>query len=439
VGACLADDMGLGKTVQALAAILLSAAKGPTLVVAPLSVLGNWMDECTRFAPTLVPRQFGQGDRGAFLDSLGPFDLVISSYGLLQSENEKLAAVSWQTVVLDEAQAIKNMNTKRSKAAMTLSARFRLVTTGTPVENHLSELWTLFRFLNPGLLGTWTHFREAYVLPVERDQDKEASHRLKKLIRPFILRRIKSDVLSDLPDKTEVDLDVVMSDEEAMLYEAQRQVSIAAIERAGEEGAGQKRIRVLAELTRLRQLCCHPSLILPDMPLTGSKLKVFGDLVRELLDSHHKALVFSQFVRHLTVLRTYLDGQGISYRYLDGSTPAAERRRQVDAFQNGEGDLFLISLKAGGFGLNLTAADYVIHMDPWWNPAVEDQASDRAHRIGQTRPVTVYRLIMKNTIEEKIIRLHKDKRDLAESILSGTDVSAAVSTDELLDLLKGKG
>lgn len=435
VGACLADDMGLGKTLQALSVILLHAAKGPTLVVAPLSVGSNWQDECHNFAPTLNPLVFGPGDRQAFLDGLGPFDLVISSYGLLQVEAEKLAGVEWQVVVLDEAQAIKNMKSKRSRAAMKLSARFRMITTGTPVENHLDELWTLFNFLNPGLLGTFKRFKEIFAFPIERDQDKNASRRLRKLIRPFILRRLKSDVLTELPGKTEITLQVEMSPEEAVLYEAQRIKALENIDRAN-EGPGQKHFQILAELMKLRQLCCNPSLILPQADIESSKLKVFGDVVTELLANNHKALVFSQFVGHLAILRGFLDARKISYQYLDGSTPARERQARINAFQNGEGDLFLISLKAGGFGLNLTAADYVIHMDPWWNPAVEDQASDRAHRMGQTRPVTVYRLVVKDTIEEQIVKLHKEKRDLAEGLLAGSEMAGKMSASELLGLLK---
>jgi superfamily II DNA or RNA helicase len=438
VGACLADDMGLGKTVQALAAILLHASEGPTLVVAPLSVMANWQEESQRFAPTLNPIVFGPGDRQTFLDDLGPFDLVISSYGLLPVEAKKLADVDWQTIVLDEAQAIKNMKTKRSKAAMQLNSRFRMITTGTPVENHLDELWTLFNFLNPGLLGSFSHFKDSFAIPIERDQDRNASRRLKKLIRPFILRRMKTQVLKELPEKTEITLQVEMNRDESLLYEAHRLKAIETIEKADDK-PGRKHLRILAELTKLRQLCCNPALVIPDTDIISSKLKVFGDMVEELLENKHKALVFSQFVGHLSILQKFLDNKKISYQYLDGSTRVKERRKRINAFQNGEGDLFLISLKAGGFGLNLTAADYVIHMDPWWNPAVEDQASDRAHRIGQTRPVTVYRLVVKGSIEEQILNLHKEKRDLAQSLLTGSDRAGKLSAEDLLGLLRHPG
>jgi SNF2 family DNA or RNA helicase len=436
VGGCLADDMGLGKTVQALAAILLRAGQGPTLVVAPLSVTSNWQDESRRFAPTLRVILFGPGDRQKTIDHLEPFDLLIVSYGLLPLEAELLSGVKWQTIVLDEAQAIKNIQTKRSKAAMELQAEFRIITTGTPVENHLGELWTLFHFLNPGLLGSYKKFNEKFAIPIERDQDTEARNRLRKLIRPFILRRLKSDVLQELPAKTEITLEVEMNREELLLYEAGRLKALENISAHDEEGAGQQHLRILAEIMKLRRLCCNPKLVLPDSKIESSKLKVFGDTLTELLANNHKALIFSQFVGHLHILRDYLDQHGISYQYLDGSTPIKKRKERINSFQNGEGDVFLISLKAGGAGLNLTAADYVIHMDPWWNPAVEDQASDRAHRIGQERPVTVYRLVVKNSIEEQIVDLHKQKRDLADSLLEGTDSAGKISAAELLGLLQ---
>jgi SNF2 family DNA or RNA helicase len=438
VGACLADDMGLGKTIQALAAILLRSSHGPTLIVAPLSVTSNWQDEASRFAPTLNVIVFGPGDRRQIIDNLQPFDLLIVSYGLLPLETELLSGVKWQTVVLDEAQAIKNMQTKRSKAAMDLQAEFRVITTGTPVENHLSELWTLFNFLNPGLLGSYKKFNEKFAIPIERDQDNEVRNLLRKLIRPFILRRLKSDVLQELPAKTEITLEVEMSNDELLLYEAQRLRALENINAHSGEGAGQTHLRILGEIMKLRRLCCNPSLVLPDCNIASSKLKVFGDTLQELRENKHKALVFSQFVGHLEIIRHYLETKNISYQYLDGSTSLKDRKQRITDFQNGQGDVFLISLKAGGAGLNLTAADYVIHMDPWWNPAVEDQASDRAHRIGQKRPVTVYRLVVKNSIEEQIVDLHKQKRDLADSLLEGTDAAGKVSAKELLGLLQGK-
>jgi SNF2 family DNA or RNA helicase len=343
--------------------------------------------------------------------------------------------MDWRTIILDEAQAIKNITAKRSQAAMGLKGEFKVITTGTPIENHLSELWTLFNFINPGLLGSYDRFNTQFAIPIEKYNDRDAKRRLKKLIQPFILRRTKSQVLEELPPRTEVVLQVEMSPEEAAFYEALRQ---QALERLARENApaGQKHLMILAEIMRLRQACCNPRLVAANSVIPSSKLEVFGEIISELLENRHKALVFSQFVGHLSLIREHLDQRGVNYRYLDGSTPPKERKSEVDAFQAGDGDLFLISLKAGGLGLNLTAADYVIHMDPWWNPAVEDQASDRAHRIGQQHPVTVYRLVARNTIEEKIVKLHQDKRDLAGSLLEGSDISGKVSAEELLKLIQ---
>ena len=437
VGACLADDMGLGKTVQALAQILTMAARGPSLVVAPTSVCMNWESEALKFAPTLKVIMFGAGNRALSLQGLKPFDLVVCSYGLLQQESELLAGVCWQAIVLDEAQAIKNMATKRSQAAMGLSGAFKMVATGTPIENHLGELWNVFRFINPGLLGSLKQFNVKFASPIEKGQDKKARGRLKKLIQPFILRRTKNQVLEELPSRTEITVKVEMGEEEAALYEALRRSALETLAGIGTvEGKGEQHLKILAEIMRLRRACCNPRLVLPESRIPSGKLAAFGEILEELRENRHKALVFSQFVGHLDLIREYVEKAGIAYQYLDGSTPARERKKRVDAFQSGEGDLFLISLKAGGVGLNLTAADYVIHMDPWWNPAVEDQASDRAHRIGQQRPVTIYRLVTKGTIEEKIVGLHQQKRGLADSLLEESDLSGKVSAEELLALLR---
>jgi SNF2 family DNA or RNA helicase len=434
VGGCLADDMGLGKTIQSLAIILELAVDGPSLVIAPTSVSTNWETEVHRFAPTLNIKSLIGKDRKKVIQKLGKFDLLITTYTLLQQENELLAQVKWQTVILDEAQAIKNAATKRSKAAMALQSRFKLITTGTPIENHLGELWNLFQFINPGLLGSLNRFNERFAIPIERFHDREARLKLKKLIRPFILRRLKSDVLEELPPRTEVTLHVAMSPAETHFYEALRQNALQVLEDNHDKKG--RHLQILTEIMKLRQACCHPRLIAPNTNITGAKLEVFAAVIDELLGGRHKALVFSQFIGHLQILREYLDGKGIAYKYLDGTTSSAKRKQQVDAFQSGESDLFLISLKAGGLGLNLTAADYVIHMDPWWNPAIEDQASDRAHRIGQTRPVTIYRLICKNSIEEKIVKLHQEKRDLAGSLLEGSDISGKMKSEDLLNLIK---
>jgi SNF2 family DNA or RNA helicase len=439
VGACLADDMGLGKTLQALALILTRAPGGPTLVVAPTSVATNWVAEAQRFAPTLNLHLFGSGDRAAMLKNAGAFDVVVASYGLLQQEAALFEGVRWHTIVLDEAQAIKNAHTRRSQAVMALRADFRMVATGTPLENHLGELWNLFRFINPGLLGTSDQFNLRFAGPIEKAQDKRAElaarTRLRRLTQPFILRRTKAQVLTELPPRTEIVVPVELSQEEVALYESLRREALERIA-ALEAPQGQKQIQILAEMMKLRRACCNPQLVAPGSGIRSSKLETFARLVDELLENRHKALVFSQFVDHLTLLRAHLDERGIRYQYLDGATPMHERKRRVDAFQAGDGDLFLISLKAGGVGINLTAADYVIHMDPWWNPAVEDQASDRAHRMGQQRPVTIYRLVARHTIEEGIVDLHHHKRDLADSLLEGSDSAARMSSADMLAMLQ---
>ena len=455
-GACLADDMGLGKTLQALAVILEKAPAGPVLVVAPTSVCMNWQQEANRFAPTLRVHMLGARNRKSQVLSMKPFDLLVTSYTLLQQEAKLFAEVDWQVIVLDEAQAIKNMETKRSRAAMSLNGRFKLLTTGTPIENHLGELWNLFNFILPGLLGSLESFNRRFAVPIERFSDNGAKRRLKRLIRPFILRRTKAQVLEELPPRTEITLRVEMNREELAFYEALRRKALenlnlesplpAGARKIMGRAAGQKAaprndakgytVRILAEIMRLRRACCNPRLVMPESDIPSSKLLLFEKVVDELLENRHKALVFSQFVGHLQLIKSFLDRKKIVYRYLDGTTPVRQREREVEAFQAGEGDLFLISLKAGGLGLNLTAADYVIHMDPWWNPAVEDQASDRAHRIGQLRPVTIYRFITRQSIEEKIVNLHQEKRDLANSLLAEAEISSRISVEELLNLIR---
>jgi len=439
VGACLADDMGLGKTLQALALLLTRAPDGPALVVAPTSVCLNWIAEAQRFAPTLNLRMFGPGDRTATIEEAGPFDVVVASYGLLQQEAPLFTKKTWHSIVLDEAQAIKNMHTKRSQTVMALKGDFRLAATGTPLENHLGELWNLFRFINPGLLGTADQFQLRFAGPIEKAQDKRAEAgarlRLRRLTQPFILRRTKAQVLTELPPRTEIVIPVELTQDETALYESLRRQALDKLASL-EAPENQKSIEILAEMMRLRRAVCNPELVAPGSGLVSSKLVAFARLVDDLLENKHKVLVFSQFVDHLTLIRKYLDGKHIPFQYLDGATPMQERKRRVDAFQAGEGELFLISLKAGGVGINLTAADYVIHMDPWWNPAVEDQASDRAHRMGQQRPVTIYRLVAQGTIEEGIVDLHHRKRDLADSLLEGTEMAARMSPGDMLAMLK---
>ncbi len=433
-GACLADDMGLGKTLQTLALILQRASNGPTLVLAPTSVCSNWMDEARKFAPSLNTLRFGNGDRTKMITNATANDVIICSYGLLQSAIDDIGTIEWTTIVADEAQAFKNANTKRSRAVMALSGEFRMITTGTPIENHLGELWNLFRFINPGLLGSLESFNQRFAGPIESRADESARLKLKSLIRPFILRRLKSEVLTELPPRTDITHTIEFNPDERAFYEALRRKALERIAQLPETGSEQ-RFQVLAEITRLRQASCHPKLLMDKPPVGSAKLRAFAQIVEELRGNGHRCLVFSQFVGHLSLLREYLDEQDISYQYLDGKTSVAKRKRAVDAFQAGDGELFLISLKAGGAGLNLTAADYVIHMDPWWNPAVEDQASDRAHRMGQTRPVTIYRLVVKDTIEEKIVQLHSQKRDLADGLLEGTASAAKLSVDQLVQMM----
>ena len=425
VGACLADDMGLGKTVQILSLLLDRAASGPSLVIAPASVCRNWQREAIRFTPELNVRILGNTARAEEINSLQKYDVLVCSYGILVSEAELLAGKNWNCLVLDEAQAIKNHQSKRSHAARKLKAKFRLSATGTPLENHLDELWSLFDFLNPKLLGTYAHFSQKFM------SSSAPAHALKKLVGPFILRRLKTQVLDELPPKTEITLEVTLSNQERSLYETLRREALQALT----EDNDSNHIGILAQLTRLRRACCHPTLLTPESQIPCAKMELLADLVNELRTGGHRALIFSQFVDFLAIVRNYLDSEKISYQYLDGSTPVESRMARVDAFQHGEGDFFLISLKAGGTGLNLTAANYVILLDPWWNPAVENQAADRVHRIGQNQPVTVYRLITADTVEERVIELHARKREMAEEILDGAE-KTRLSKEELLLLFQ---
>jgi hypothetical protein len=437
-GACLADDMGLGKTLQALALLLRRAEQGPALVVAPTSVGFNWVREARRFAPSLRARLYRGRERQSLLTELAPRDLLITSYQLAQRDIEQLAQHSFATLVLDESQAIKNPDTQRARAVARLRAEFRLALTGTPLENRLLELWSLFQILTPGLLGNRQHFCEHFVLPIERNGDADRRGALARLLRPFMLRRTKAAVAPELPPRTETLLEVELSPAERRLYEETR--AAALVKLASQDGdPNQKRFQVLAALTRLRQIACHPRLVAESSRHGSAKLSELRGKLEELTAEGHRALIFSQFTRLLALVRQELTAAGIEYRYLDGGTPERKRRAEVDAFQRGEGDVFLISLKAGGTGLNLTAATYVFHLDPWWNPAVEDQASDRAHRIGQEHAVTVYRLVARNTVEESILALQEEKRKLVAGVLSGSGAAGSLSTDELLALLRETG
>ena len=444
-GGVLADDMGLGKTVQALAMLLHRAGEGPALVVAPTSVCGNWMAEAARFAPSLrltLYRDLPEGRRDEVLAALGPGDVLVASYGQIVRDPDRFAALRLATLVLDEAQAVKNPATQRAKALRNVQADFRFALTGTPLENHLGELWSLFHLVFPSLLGPWARFRERFALPIERTADKERRQALARLLAPFLLRRTKAEVARELPPRIEVQVPVLLSAEERRLYEDARLAAIGRL--AGVDGAGpddvpaieKRRFEVLAAITRLRLCACHPKLYDEKSEVPSSKLQRLLELVDELREEGHRALVFSQFTSHLGLVREALRARKVRHLYLDGQTPPRERDALVERFQAGEADVFLVSLKAGGTGLNLTAADYVIHLDPWWNPAVEDQATDRAHRIGQDKPVTVLRLVAKETIEEAILGLHGEKRALVAGVLDGGADGRVVGAEELLELLR---
>lgn len=437
VGGVLADDMGLGKTVQTLAAILDRASEGPALVIAPTSVCFNWMREIEKFAPELTGTLYRETDRAEFLDSVGPYQVVVCSYGLALRDSDRLAKVNWTTMVLDEAQAIKNSRSKTSMAIATIPSKWTVALTGTPVENHLGELWSLFHVVSPGVLGGWDQFRNRFAAPIEKDNDDDRRTALRNRLTPFILRRTKGQVLKDLPPRTEMNLYVELSAAERAVYDSVRISALGEVDVIAKLPEVQdQRFRILALLTRLRQIACHPGMVHETWTEGSAKLTQLHETLLQLREEGHRVLIFSQFVKHLTLIREMMDKEKISYQYLDGSTPPEERQKQVDVFQNGDATAFLISLKAGGTGLNLTAADYVIHMDPWWNPAVEDQATDRAHRIGQEKPVMVYRIVAQNTIEEEILRLHDTKRDLVAGILDGTHSAAKLSTADLIALLR---
>lgn len=430
-GACLADDMGLGKTLQALTMLRMRASEGPALVVVPKSVLTNWQEEAARFAPELEVVTLDQSYGCAHLvQEARAGQLVLINYGLLSSLSEPLKKVSWASLVIDEAQQIKNAGTQRAKILTQLDGAFRLALSGTPVENHLGELWSLFAFINPGLLGSQRDFKRRFG---RAGRDPQHMALLRSVIHPFVLRRLKQEVLSELPEKTEIVHHIALSQAERELYEATRREVVQRIQSSD----GRTLMHVLSGLTRLRRLCCSPHLVLPDWQAESSKLDEAMALLEEAIDGGHRVLVFSQFVDLLTLLRQRLEGRNWEYCYLDGACSMKERQQAISRFRDEEVPLFLISLKAGGTGLNLTQADTVLHLDPWWNPAVEDQASDRAHRMGQTQPVTVYRLVCAETVEEKIVALHGEKRALADSLLSGQSQAGPLDIESLRNLLLG--
>ncbi|HEX7600273.1 MAG TPA: SNF2-related protein, partial [Polyangiaceae bacterium] len=430
-GGVLADDMGLGKTIQAITLLLAVKAadeksedkkkrKFKALIVAPTSVVTNWLREMDKFAPSLKHALWHGAERKERQEELDEADVVITSYALLRRDEEMLAKLDLRYAILDEAQNIKNPMSATARAAKRLRADRRLALSGTPIENRLSEIWSIFDFVSPGLLGPLDKFEERYSRPIDNG-DQKAAQRLRATIHPFILRRTKSEVAKDLPEKIETDQVCELTGEQAPLYSAVlKEVRAQVMGEVEKQGVSRAHIQILAGLTRLRQAACDPRLLgLPRefKDEDSGKLTALRELVQTSIAGGHRVLVFSQFVTMLQIIKRAMDDDGVKYEYLDGSTK--DRQKVVENFQREDGPpVFLISLKAGGSGLNLTGADTVIHFDPWWNPAVEDQATDRAHRIGQTKVVTMYRLIAKGTIEEKILELGGKKRELVGAVLS---------------------
>ncbi len=435
-GAILADDMGLGKTIQALTVLLARADLGPALVIAPTSLAFNWLREAMAFAPSLNVRLHRGAGRERTLADIGPGDVVVTSYDIAVLDRESWTK-RFSTVVFDEAHALKNAGTQRAQAAVHIDADCRIALTGTPIENRIGELWSLFRVILPGVFGSAEHFRERWVNPIERDRDPDARSGLARLIQPFVLRRTKGEVAKDLPPRTEVRIDVDLGTAARQRYDEMRSATARVLQ--GMDDATrpeQHRFYVLTALTRLRQIACHPGLIDPTWTGGSPKLDALVNLVRELKEGGRRVLVFSQFTEHLRLAAEALSDNDIRYRYLDGTTSPKQRDDEVSAFMAGEGDAFLLSIKAGGVGLNLTAASDVVILDPWWNPAVEDQAADRAHRIGQQRAVTIYRLVARNTVEEQMLDLHVEKRELVSAVLSGAEGGGAMSVEDMIALLQ---
>ena len=438
-GGILADDMGLGKTVQVLAFLqrrrFKRQTKGPSLAVVPRSLVFNWVQEATRFTPRLRLLDYTGPNRHALREEFLHNDLIITTYGTLRTDIAELTQFDFDYVILDEAQAIKNAESQAAKAARLLTARHRLAMSGTPIENHVGELWSIFEFLNPGMLGAGAVFKKhanaGTASPIE-EGDRSI---LARSIRPFILRRTKSEVVKDLPEKSEQTLHCDMEPAQRAIYEQLRAHYRDALLRKETTELNRSKIEVLEALLRLRQAACHPGLIDPTRAEEPSaKLDMLLPQIAEVVEEGHKALVFSQFTSFLSIVRERLDKAGIAYEYLDGRT--RNRAERVENFQNDPKiGIFLISLKAGGLGLNLTAAEYVYLLDPWWNPAVEAQAIDRSHRIGQTQHVFAYRLICRDTVEEKILELQQRKRDLADAILNADNRVIQGLTREDLEFL----
>lgn len=440
-GGILADEMGLGKTVQMLAFLKCMAgeARGPSIIVCPTSLVFNWVAEVKKFTPSMRVLAIEGSDRRKLFKEIANHDLIVTSYALIRRDAEHYKGLEFEAAVLDEAQHIKNRQTQNAQAVKAIRARRRFVLTGTPMENSVLDLWSIFDFLMPGYLGQAKDFKERYEWPITRDKSAAAQARLARRIRPFILRRLKKDVLQDLPEKLEqvsyCDLSAAQGELYQQVLEAGRREITEAV---GANGLAKSRMLVFTTLLRLRQICCDPRLLRlegMDPKTTSGKTEMFSELLEEVLDGGHRALVFSQFTSMLSLIREALDAEGITYCYLDGST--TNRAEVVSQFQNDDTiPVFLLSLKAGGVGLNLTGADTVIHFDPWWNPAVEDQATDRVHRMGQTRMVTSYKLITRGTVEEKILNLQERKRELIKGALGDEEVLSQILTfDEILELM----
>ena len=426
LGGILADDMGLGKTLQTLCVL-----QGRSLIVCPKSVVYNWADEIARFRPGLRVAVYHGSKRE--IDRTA--DVTLTTYAVLRIDTERLAAETWDAVVLDEAQAIKNEGSQTARAAFQLKGLFRVALSGTPIENRLTELWSLMHFANPGLLGGRSDFADRYSDPIAQG-NAQAGSRLRAKIRPFVLRRMKREVLPELPPRTDAVLHVELDEAERSVYDAVRVATrTAMIAKLGEGGGGGGVLAALEALLRLRQAACHSALVPGQHAETSSKVERLLEALTEAAADGHKALVFSQWTSLLDKVEPHLDAAGIAYTRLDGST--RDRGEVVARFQDEAGPpVMLVSLKAGGTGLNLTAADHVFLLDPWWNPAVEDQAADRTHRIGQDRPVIVYRLVANDTVEERILALQQRKRNLVDVALSGADHAGGITKAELLSLLE---
>lgn len=437
-GGILADDMGLGKTLQVLSFLVNEKnnenTNMPSLVVAPTSLVYNWEAEVLKFAPQIKTLLIhgSVSERDEKLSRIKEADLVITSYALLRRDIEKYQSVIFRACIIDEAQNIKNPKTINSKSVKQVHAQTYFALTGTPIENSLTELWSIFDFLMPGYLFTHAKFQEQFEIPIFKDKDTAAISRLKRLVSPFILRRMKKDVLKELPEKINSVVYNEMTPEQAKIYASYVLSTKAEVQRLIGESPDLKssRFEILSLITRLRQLCCHPSLFIEDYEGESGKLDQAMELIEDAISGQHRILIFSQFTSMLEKVRSKLDHLNIEYFYLDGKTPTKERKTSIDSFQSGEKSLFLLSLKAGGTGLNLTGADMVIHLDPWWNPAVEDQATDRAYRIGQTNPVQVFKLITKNSIEEKIFALQEKKNAFVSEMTSFNEESPIFSLDK---------